>query len=266
MQKEWWYSIDGLRRGPVSIADIRTLLLEGGLSGGNLIWTEGMTEWSPLANMADFDNIARAVPPDIPQRSASDLLASLPEAGSWRRFYARGIDVSIFYIIIIASAPLFSNYLFGITPKVPGMQLVLSTLLTAVILILDAAIFGIFGTTAGKYLLAVEVLTADGRPPTAAQYLRRQAGVYWYGYAAGIHILVFLTMIYQFRRLKSGKKTSYDEGRFHVKSPKRGPIGFIGILAGITIYAIFLSIIYMKYTPTIITPKIDSVQTEIGVE
>ena len=252
--------------GPASMADIRTLLLEDRLTGENLIWADGMMEWTPLANISDFDNIARAVPPALPQRSASDQLISLPESGSWRRFFARTIDLSIFYIIIIFTTAIVSDYLFGITPQTLVVRCAIGVFLTAVVLILDAAIFGVFGTTIGKFLLAVNVITVDGRQPTAAQYLKRQVGVYWYGHAAGFPILGYFAMIYQFRRLKSGKKTSYDDGKFHVKTPIRGPIRFVGVFIGIFIYSMFLSMIYMKINPNINTPDIAPIKAAIGVE
>jgi hypothetical protein len=45
MTKQWYYAQDGRRDGPVSSGQIRDLAASGELRPGDLVWTEGMSDW-----------------------------------------------------------------------------------------------------------------------------------------------------------------------------------------------------------------------------
>jgi formylglycine-generating enzyme required for sulfatase activity len=97
-------------------------------------------------------------------------------------------------------------------------------LLQALVLLIEGIIFAMFGTTIGKALLGVAVITVDGQRPTAGQYLSRQVGVYWYGLGMGVPLITLFTAASQYRRLKSGHQAGYDEGLFNVKARKLGVV------------------------------------------
>ncbi len=47
MSQDWYYSADGGQKGPVTAADLKKLADAGSLKPTDLIWKDGMTDWSP---------------------------------------------------------------------------------------------------------------------------------------------------------------------------------------------------------------------------
>lgn len=69
---EWYYVQDRQKVGPVSKDELRSLVEQGTISGADLVWTQGMSEWKPASQVqARF-----AAPPAAP---ASPAPASIPE-------------------------------------------------------------------------------------------------------------------------------------------------------------------------------------------
>jgi GYF domain 2/Domain of unknown function (DUF4190) len=50
----WYYNIGDERHGPVSLMDLRQLLLNGQVSPHDLVWKEGLSDWMPIANQPEF--------------------------------------------------------------------------------------------------------------------------------------------------------------------------------------------------------------------
>lgn len=51
---QWHYGFDGKRHGPVTAAQLRTLWLDQRIPDNSLVWCEGMAEWRPIGEVADF--------------------------------------------------------------------------------------------------------------------------------------------------------------------------------------------------------------------
>ncbi|MEB0114563.1 RDD family protein [Variovorax sp. RTB1] len=156
-----------------------------------------------------------------------DELLSLPLAGPWRRLLAKLIDV-YFYVLVVAvpGLGLASYFLpgFGAAISTPGMDQLLGLLVIPFSLLVEAVIFGWTGGSFGKWLLGLKVITIAGGRPTFAQYLRRQAGLWWAGLALGIPLIGLITLNHQHTRVKAGNNASYDVGRFNVNAR---PIGLM---------------------------------------
>jgi hypothetical protein len=75
MSSEWHFVRDGQRQGPVSPTQLHQLALSGQLQGSDLVWKEGMAEWSSASGI-DFlaKALAGRVPP-IPRRPQSVAVA-----------------------------------------------------------------------------------------------------------------------------------------------------------------------------------------------
>ncbi|MNW03098.1 RDD family protein [compost metagenome] len=84
-------------------------------------------------------------------------------------------------------------------------------------LLIEVGVYGCCGNTAGKALLGITVTTLEGTPLTAAQYLRRQLGVFCYGFALGLPVISLMAMANQGLCLRNGQTTAYDAGRFLVR-------------------------------------------------
>lgn len=218
MQDEWWYSVGDARKGPVSIDVLRAMLLEGKVAQSTLVWKEGLKEWAPLSEISDLQQVVRAVPPELPKLSAREHLIALPLAGPWRRFFARLVDLWIIALptaFLVALALSSISQTFGFWIQRPGSEYAFGWLLMPLLLLAEAAIYAIFGNTAGKSLLGISVTTVGAQRPTAAQYLHRQLGVYWFGLGTGFPLVSLFTMARQHGRLKSGGHARYDEGKFN---------------------------------------------------
>ena len=158
-----------------------------------------------------------------------DLLPppGLEVAGPWRRFFAQVVDVWSLAApsgYLIASIGGCLSPEFAIWVATPVSSSVFGLLALPVSLLLAAVIFGLFGTTLGKFILGIRVLTEQGARPTFQQYLRRTLGVYWYGYGLGIPFVTLVTMIVQYRKLRDDRRTSYDKGAFRVHATPFGPV------------------------------------------
>jgi uncharacterized RDD family membrane protein YckC len=237
MQDQWWYSAGDARKGPVSIDALRTMLLEGKVTQGTLVWKEGQTEWAPLSETSELQQVVRTVPPELPKPTAREQLIALPLAGPWRRFFARLVDLWIIALptaFLVALALSSLSPVFGLWIQRPGSEYAFGWLLMPLVLLTEAGIFAIFGNTLGKALLGITVTTVGAQRPTAAQYFHRQLGVYWFGLGTGFPLVSLFTMARQYGRLKSGGHARYDEGKFHVKAPKLGVIRALSAIAVVT--------------------------------
>lgn len=54
---QWYYSLDGKQLGPVPKSDLVQMLGVGALKPQDLIWTEGMDQWQPVADSIEFANV-----------------------------------------------------------------------------------------------------------------------------------------------------------------------------------------------------------------
>lgn len=96
MANKWFYSQDGVRRGPVSSAELRQLAREGVLKPQDLLWKEGMAEWLPASKtqglFPDVGPGTAASPPPLPSQENE---AAQPSFTAVARHVAGGIDASM---------------------------------------------------------------------------------------------------------------------------------------------------------------------------
>ena len=64
MATEWYYAIDGDRRGPVSSSELKQLAATGAITPDDLVWRDGMPEWPPARKVKGltFGPAGRAEP------------------------------------------------------------------------------------------------------------------------------------------------------------------------------------------------------------
>jgi len=51
---EWYYGKEGQQYGPIEEAALRDRIAAGEVSKSDLIWTDGMVEWTPLGKVSQF--------------------------------------------------------------------------------------------------------------------------------------------------------------------------------------------------------------------
>jgi len=71
LQPARWYRLEGTeRRGPVGLAEMRELVLEGTLQPRSWVWADGMPDWMRVAD----------VPALVPPRALRVTLTDWPDA------------------------------------------------------------------------------------------------------------------------------------------------------------------------------------------
>src|SRR5437879_4477910 len=69
MAGEWYYAQDGNRQGPVPEDRLRELAAAGRLRPDDLVWQDGMPDWTPASRVPGL--IPTGGPPPIPARAVS---------------------------------------------------------------------------------------------------------------------------------------------------------------------------------------------------
>lgn len=76
---------------------------------------------------------------------------------------------------------------------------------------LEAACLVVTGTTPGKYLLGLQVVSKTGLPITSEQALNRAVSVWFTGCAALLPLVPLFTFSTQYTRLNAGEEATWDE-------------------------------------------------------
>jgi uncharacterized RDD family membrane protein YckC len=168
---------------------------------------------------------------------SSEPVAAAPPAlaSAWARYWARSLDVLLWLLVLCV--------LFGmLAPRwlEPGVDLDarLTDQIVAIILLPfamagDALLYAGFGNTPGKWLAGLAVRDAHGGRLTPLRYLTRNARVYASGLAFGVCLVAFFVFIHQYRRVRGGRLTSWDEGLDARVFKVRGGILRTGIAAAL---------------------------------
>lgn len=179
----------------------------------------------PNANDILIAESAKNTPPAPPSLSlgsagigtttvASNNTITYAMGGRWSRFLARQFDIVLLSLIVgFAVGFVLGRYLsgFGEWLAKPGSELLLSIICLPLVLVVEALLYQVFGTTPGKALFRLRVANVQGAPLNFEQYLRRNMALWPSGLALGIPLIALLTCANQFGRLGGGLQTSYDE-------------------------------------------------------
>ena len=84
MDKLWYYAVSGSaeKQGPIPEEQLRVLISSGELHPNDLVWTDGMANWTALAQVPGLQNAAGAGTPAAP---AAHAFPAAPTAGSAAR-------------------------------------------------------------------------------------------------------------------------------------------------------------------------------------
>ena len=91
MDHLWYYIRDGKSLGPVSAAELQQMLTRGELGANDLVWRDGMSDWSSAASMRIIS--PTATPPPVPPPPPTATLRAQPatrrRTGTRQRFDPR---------------------------------------------------------------------------------------------------------------------------------------------------------------------------------
>lgn len=68
----WFHLQQGTQQGPVELADLRDLVLDGTVRPDTYVWADGMPEWRPAARVPALVPPADQAPPGWPEQALED--------------------------------------------------------------------------------------------------------------------------------------------------------------------------------------------------
>ena len=233
--KQWFYSEDGLQKGPVPEETLREMHRKGALKDDSLVWCDGMAEWRKISSLPGWDDSPYATPAMPAQDDPVPVNwdgyeATGPQARPWVRYWARTVDTLLAGFLI--GIPLF--IIFPALAMAPSI--VVGMIVLACTLVTEPLLFALFGTTPGKALFLVRVRNRDGSRLSFSHAFGRRLGVLIRGEGLGIPIVALVTQIMSYSRLSNQGITSWDEQSGFVVSHRQVEwwrwLAFIGIIIG----------------------------------
>lgn len=220
-----YISKNGQQEGPISVEQARRRAQAGELAPTDLGWYPGCVNWIPLSGMPGvFDEEedenegenenenedgneapSGAKPtPQTPQTSTEPPLSPVSSQTSqerqpWLRLGARMID-------FILCSQILGIFIGLLAPgQIPEANQVLSLVSLAFFMLLEPWVITRYGTTPGKKLLNIRVLTRDGEKPSLRQAYKRSLMIWVFGLGLGLPLVSLVAMIFSyFRLIKTG--------------------------------------------------------------
>ena len=205
---QWYYAINGERKGPVNQAEFERLVQTGAITRDSLVWRKPMAGWQSLAEVLAADPTAVVmISPDVPplpgefsgagggepvDEPAVRVTQSGPVVygGFWRRVAARLIDTLILWfawqlVVGVVGALFFPGVVMMMeklrghqpTPEQAIAMLPFLGVIIGIGLILGAAYDCFFlcrySATPGKKALGLEIHRRDGAPLSVGRVIGR---------------------------------------------------------------------------------------------
>lgn len=72
---EWYYAKHGEKQGPVSLADLRSMVVTGEVAQTDLVWRKGMADWIPAGQVPEISGVDSEPPanPVVSPASGSQI-------------------------------------------------------------------------------------------------------------------------------------------------------------------------------------------------
>lgn len=222
---QWYYAINGERKGPVNQAEFERLVQTGAITPDSLVWRKPMPGWQSLAEVLVADPAAVVmISPEVPPLpgelagadggepdAGASAQATLAEpvvyGGFWRRVAARLIDTFILWfggqIVIGVVGALFFGDTLKVLEKLKGHQptpeqaiAMLGFIGTAVGISLilgvayDCFFLRKYSATPGKLALGLALHRADGSPLSTGRIIGRYFALSLNIFTLGLSYLV----------------------------------------------------------------------------
>jgi hypothetical protein len=205
-----------------------------------------MSSWQRLDQIEELVHITTAQPPPLPETATIDWTI-YPHATRWQRFFARIVDIWWQAILIGAALgyglALFSADFVSWMSK-PGSAQLFGLVCLPISLVLDAAIYRVFGNTPGKVLLGLKVIGSNGSSLGFGKYLERNFSLWLYGFAFGLPFISVLTLIHQASRLGRGLPARHDQNLDCQVRAK--PIGWLR-LGMFVLFLVFVVLVWFAF-------------------
>lgn len=212
---DYHLSIAGQNSGPHSQFYVIEKIRDGSLQGDEPVWRIGLPGWLSLRELDEFTSYWPPGEVELAVADATRVIArkELDRPQPWLRFWARIVDYTwfIFFVSTMMRAllPVSAAEWVQATPWVQVLMQFFTFLLYALV---EAWFLSQRGTTPGKALLRIQVLSKDGQLPTYRQALLRSLQVWIKGMGCTIVPLISLATMYWWRyKLLKNRTTGWDE-------------------------------------------------------
>ena len=202
-----YFVADGMKRGPLSAEKVLELARTEQLAADTLVFEFG--GWRRLADSDRFRDLFPNRSPDPSHGNASK------RSGPHARLLARVIDVVIIASLILSLIRLI--FRDGTHPptgthNILDLYLLLpSPIVLPIVCLSISLLMTVIGTTPGKALLGIRVrqLMPSSRPRF---YLTRVLKIWAFVFCFGVQIAALMQISRQYRLVRLGNSTVYDEG------------------------------------------------------
>ena len=273
---EYYVALAGEKVGPLTQFRLVEMLREGEVSADDKAWHKDLDGWMRLSEIPSMKSVVESItekeaekkaaensPPAVPtpkdQPSPPKKVPVAFEVRPLTRFWARLFD----YLVVIFLAIWFSDVeVPKLSPEpltlVEGFyrskeifrseeyqqfnQLVIYSIL--IWHVLEAVFISLLGTTPGKALFGIHILTYSGQRPAILPALGRSFLVFVLGMGMHIPLLVILAMTFTFFRLMTRGQTLWDQAlRLQVRHP---PMSIGRILLAILAFFALMMLQFVK--------------------
>ncbi len=236
MNRLWYYFSEKSKEGPFSFHEMKDKIHEGIIDQSTVVYSDCLPHKQKLMDIemfqvTDEDQPGPVVRSNFPEKKEE---LSKHKVRPVLRFIARSFDYFIFTIFVVCFMALF---------KIPiPLQSPLFFCLGIYFVwnFVEALLIASFGTTPGKFLINMKILSADRKHLSYVKALKRSFGVYILGFGLGVPFLSLATMLLSLFWLSIKKETFWDKGHKHViVYHKIGMFRAIGILLFILVIVYF---------------------------
>ncbi|MFT7577940.1 MAG: hypothetical protein ACI9XZ_004343 [Alphaproteobacteria bacterium] len=274
----WWYYKDEQQVGPVELDQLASLLRQEQVGPDTLIWSQGMDQWLPLRDVETLQTVLLTPPPinstsppilnqhkytaapyqlmekqentDIKPELNDSNRAKVQEVRSptWRRFFARAIDLYLIVIVGIITSVLALSFLsppFQIWIQNPTNGTIYAVIIFVFAPLMESVVSAAFGNSPGKALLGLSVVDLNGKHLNFKSSLVRNYRVFWFGLGAGIPLINLFTMLLQYNSIKSKGAAVYDLGRNRVAAAQISSFRYVSA-AGLFIAMALTNVVLQK--------------------
>jgi len=271
---EYYLAKNGDKVGPLSQLRLVEMLRDGEVTSEDKVWHMGMDGWQPIAEVPSLKSTLEslssnrtAIPlgeRDCPPAASKGPTKKVNVANEVRpltRFWARYFDYTIVAVIVV----IFSDFEM---PKIdPGltfadlvtryeeifkseqMQTLAQIQFYALLMwhVIEGILISVFGTTPGKALFGIHIISASGSKPPILRGISRSFLVYILGVGLFyISLLTLVLMTMTFFRLLTQGWTYWDQVlELRVKHP---PLSAARILLAILAFIVLMTLQSLKFS------------------
>lgn len=245
---EIWLIVNGKRSGPYPDYDIRSRIEHGELGPEEMVWHEGLPEWTPVGELELFRNsleqqAVALAPPPLPKAYIEASAGAKPNALLARRFWARWTDLTFY-----SALWWLGMYLGG---RDIGSAIVNLWVLIPMFLpwfAFEAWLIHRFGTTPGKWLMGLEVYNEDGSALTLKESIWRGLRVMITGIGFGWGLLTLICQAMSWFTTRRLGKPIWDYlGNHKVEAGPPKPLRTAALVIVFTIFFLLKWAILLPY-------------------